>query len=79
MMGTDDLKWIVREIEDRLHHVVSEDLHRTRLTRDLARAHLYLKAVRTGYADLIPERLSLDLVRRYKTPHPTDPPDEGDD
>ena len=79
MVGTDDLKWIVREIEDRLHHVVSEDLLRTRLTRDLARAHLYLRAVRTGYADLIPERLSLDLVRRYKTSHPTEPHDERND
>ncbi len=67
MVGIDDLKSIVREIEERLHHVVSEDMLRTRLTRDLDRAHLYLKAVRTGYADLVPERLSLDLVRRYKS------------
>lgn len=56
MVGTDDLKWLVGEIEHRLQRVIDEveDSVRTRLTRDLNRAHLYLKAVRNGYEDLVP-------------------------
>ena len=80
MVGADDLKWIVSEIEDRLQRVAGdvEDSVRARLSRDLSRAHLYLKAVRTGYADLIPERLSVDLVARYQTPKSIEMDDEPD-
>lgn len=80
MVGTDDLKWIVGEIEHRLQRVMDEveDSVRTRLTRDLARAHLYLKAVRSGYDDLVPERLSIDLLQRYKSGATTPQPDEID-
>ncbi|NMN93781.1 hypothetical protein [Antrihabitans stalactiti] len=78
MVGTDDLKWIVGEIEHRLQRVIDEveGSVKTRLTRDLNRAHLYLKAVRSGYEDLIPERLSVDLLQRYKPGHSTAQPEE---
>jgi hypothetical protein len=80
MVGTDDLKWLVGEIEHRLQRVIDEveDSVRTRLTRDLNRAHLYLKAVRNGYEDLVPERLSVDLLQRYKPGHTTAEPEDFD-
>ncbi|MBJ8344161.1 hypothetical protein [Antrihabitans sp. YC2-6] len=79
MVGPEDLKWVVREIEDRLQRVVDvEESLRARLTRDLSRAHLYLKAVGSGYSDLVPERLSVDLLHRYKSPRSVDTLDDDD-
>lgn len=77
MVGIEDLRRIVGEIEHRLQRVVGEDSLQTRLTRDLSRAQLYLQAMRTGYADLVPERLSVDLIARYQSPKPAEAPEES--
>ena len=78
MVGSDDLKTIVREIENRLQLVAGADALRSKLTRDLARAHLYMKAVASGHADLIPEVLSVDLLQRYRSDNSSQP-SEGSD
>lgn len=79
VVGTDDLKRIVREIENRLQSVTGAESPRTRLTRDLNRAHLYMKALASGHADLIPERLSGELAKRYRSAKPDDTAAEDGD
>lgn len=66
------LRRVVQEIEERAHRLIGEDAVRARLTRDLTRARLYAKAVQSGYANLIPERLYRELLERYR-PAPPDP------
>lgn len=69
MISVNDLMRIVGQAEGRLQN--ADSAVKERLTRDLSRARLYLKAIRTGHSDLIPDRHVRDLLQRYpKRPEP---------
>ena len=57
---------------------MDEDALHARLIRDLARARLYLQAVQSGYAHLVPERLHRELLDRYRAASTTDTPPPED-
>lgn len=78
MVGVEALRRVAQEIEDRAHRLIDEDALRTRLTRDLARTRLYVKAVQSGYAQLVPERLYRELLERYRPPSPDADPTPTD-
>ena len=70
MVGMEALRRIAQEIEERALAMIDEDALRARLNRDLARTRLYVKAVQSGYAQLVPERLYHELLERYFPPSP---------
>ena len=78
MIGVEALRRIAQEIEERALRLIDEDALRARLTRDLERTRLYAKAVQSGYAQLVPERLYHELLERYRPPSPDADPTPTD-
>lgn len=68
MVGMEALRRVAQEIEERALALIGEEALRARLNRDLARTKLYVKAVQSGYAQLVPERLYHELLERYFPP-----------
>lgn len=71
MISVSDLVRVAGQAEARLQNAVADRAVKERLTRDLARARLYLRAIRTGHSDLVPDRRVRDLLQRYPRPRET--------